>query len=359
MSKTQKILLDPKRFRRLLLNWYDCHGRKNLPWQKDKSPYRVWISEIMLQQTQVATVIPYFQRFMTTFPSLKTLATAPEEMVLHLWSGLGYYSRARNLHKTAKIIMQDHAGIFPRTHDALINLPGIGPSTANAILSIAFGKPTPILDGNVKRVLCRFQAIDKPPSERETESLLWEIATHFMSKTRPADYTQAIMDLGATCCTRSKPNCTACPLQTECLAYKRDCVAELPVKKIKRTLPLRKKTLIILTHGKKVLLYKRPSNGVWGSLWSLPEIPGIPHSQRLKTWLLETVNNENLQYHLLPSFRHTFTHFHLDIFPVLVKVKKMAVSLNDIETIWYDRARPPSIGLPKPIKEILGHVLRT
>lgn len=251
-------------FQRRLLKWFDTHGRKSLPWQIDKTPYRVWISEIMLQQTQVATVIPYFVKFMRQFPDVASLAEAHEDEVLHLWAGLGYYSRARNLQRAAKMVMADFDGRFPGTLETLQRLPGIGPSTAGAIMSIAYQQPAAILDGNVKRVLARIHAITQPINEKRTEEWLWDLAVEYTPNKRVADYTQAIMDLGATLCTRSKPNCKACPFAAECKAYAADLVNQIPAKKAAAKIPTREATFLIIRCEDRVLLHKRPPSGICG-----------------------------------------------------------------------------------------------
>jgi A/G-specific adenine glycosylase len=276
--------LTPARFRTLILNWFDQHGRKNLPWQINKTPYRVWLSEIMLQQTQVNTVIPYFLRFLQQFPDLQTLSRAHEDEVLHLWAGLGYYSRARNLHRAARAIMENNHGEFPDTLVDLINIPGIGPSTAGAVLALAFNKRATILDGNVKRVLTRLHGIRKPINDKKTEQQLWDLAENYTPQKRIADYTQAMMDLGATCCTRARPSCSQCPLQRYCVAYKLGLVETLPAKKQSRSLPVRQATFVILKKGDTFFLEKRPSTGIWGSLWSLPELAGKPNKKTVRAF---------------------------------------------------------------------------
>ena len=255
-----------------LLAWFDDHGRKHLPWQQNQTPYRVWLSEIMLQQTQVATVIPYYARFTERFPDVASLAASEEDEVLHLWTGLGYYARARNLRKTAIQLVRDHNGEFPADLAQLQNLPGIGRSTAGAIMALAFKLPATILDGNVKRVLTRCYAIEGWPGKTQVSNSLWEIAEQLSPEQRIADYTQAIMDLGATLCTRSKPDCPSCPMHQSCLAYHHDRVKELPGKKPKKNMPVRQIHMIVVTNAEnEVLLQRRPSQGLWGGLWGFPE----------------------------------------------------------------------------------------
>ncbi len=257
--------MTPTDFQQNILTWFDQHGRKDLPWQKDISPYRVWLSEIMLQQTQVTTVIPYFNAFIEKFPDINTLANAPLDEVLHLWSGLGYYARARNLHKTAQLIAE--LGYFPDSLEALNKLPGIGLSTAGAILSIAFNKSHPILDGNVKRVLTRFKAVSGWSGDSGVNKQLWAISAQLTPKQRVADYTQAIMDLGATLCTRNKPKCDACPIKSFCIAKLTDTVALFPAPKPTKFIPTKKLTLLLLRNiDHSILLEKRPPTGIWGGL---------------------------------------------------------------------------------------------
>ena len=255
-----------------LLKWYDCHGRKTLPWKRVRDPYRIWVSEIMLQQTQVTTIIPYFERFAKRFPDVRTLARARPDSVLHLWSGLGYYARARNLHKAAKRIIAEHGGTFPRELESVVRLPGIGRSTAGAILALAFDQRHAILDGNVKRVLARHHAIDAPPNRRETETKLWQLAERHTPSRRVADYTQAIMDLGATVCTRAHPDCAHCPVRAGCKARKLGTPQNFPVPAKRRAMPVKQVNMLLIRDARdRVLLVKRPPAGLWGGLWGLPE----------------------------------------------------------------------------------------
>lgn len=348
------MTLSASSFQKTLLAWFDQHGRKSLPWQIDKTPYRVWVSEIMLQQTQVATVIGYFDRFMSRFPTIAALAEAPEDDVLHLWAGLGYYSRARNLHRAAKTIVNDYASEFPNTLETLKKLPGIGPSTAGAILSIAFNQPAPILDGNVKRVLARLYGITDPVNNKATESLLWELAVNNTPKHRIADYTQAIMDLGATLCTQSKPACERCPFIKRCIAYKQEIVTLVPAKTATRKIPTRTATFLLLRHNDTILLYKRPSTGIWGGLFSLPEMEGKPELEKVKTFCKQRFQLPISTFTALTSFRHTFSHYHLNIHPVLLTVKRPPLQImEDHQQIWYNLLNPEAVGLPKPVQSIL------
>lgn len=336
-----------------LLTWFDQHGRKNLPWQSPLDPYRVWVSEIMLQQTQVETVIPYFLRFMERFPKVQALANAPQDDVLHLWTGLGYYARARNLHRCAKTVADAYQGVFPDTLEALTDLPGIGPSTAAAIASIAFGKPTAILDGNVKRVLARHQAIDGWPGEKKVHEQLWRIAERYMPTERCRDYTQAIMDLGATLCTRSNPRCNDCPVQKDCLALATDRVNDLPAKKPKKTKPVKQRYFLMFQHKETIFLEQRPEKGIWGGLWCFPE---VDYADDLTT-ALKAYKTPHQTPQTWTGWRHTFTHYHLDIHPVLVQVKSLELEpVNDLKTHWYNLEKPDNLGLAAPVKKLLSEL---
>lgn len=333
-------------FTEKLLDWYQAHGRKNLPWQKNQTAYRVWVSEIMLQQTQVSTVIDYYQKFMRSFPSIKKLANADQDLVLNHWAGLGYYSRARNLHKAAKIVCEKFNNQFPDNFDDLISLPGIGKSTAGAILSFAFKQATPILDGNVKRVLTRFCAIEGFPGKPEIEKKLWELAKDFTPSNQfVADYTQAIMDLGATLCTRTKPQCDQCPVKTHCLAFKQNNVAKFPFKKPKKAIPTKTTYFMVFLNNKnQVLLEKRPDLGIWGGLWSFPE------TQEPEK------NYPNHSLTGLEQISHVFSHYKLLATPVLIKLKNkdnnpQARSSN--QEIWHDLNQEIDKGVPAPIKKLL------
>lgn len=339
-----------KPFSKQVIAWQYQFGRKNLPWQADPTPYRVWISEVMLQQTQVATVIPYFLRFMTQLPTLSSLAKASIDEVLALWAGLGYYSRARNLHKAAQIIEAQFQGIFPEHFDEVIALPGIGRSTAGAILSLSKQQPFPILDGNVKRVLSRYFMIDGPPNQSNTLKALWALSEQCTPKTQTAIYNQAMMDLGATICTRTKPSCTSCPLSKTCQAYQAQRVHEFPNKQQRARKDTQYCQLLILKSAKKVLLQKRPDKGIWGGLWSLPQIEA--HTCP-RDWCQKYLAIKPKQVNKQPSFRHTFTHFHLNITPIHISISREK-KLNDAEYLWYDAAESPPIGLPKPVQNLLA-----
>lgn len=336
-------------FKHRILTWFDQKGRKDLPWQQDLTPYRVWISETMLQQTQVTTVIPYFNAFMEQFPTLECLAEAPIDDVLHRWSGLGYYARARNLHKTAQLIAEQ--GYFPEMLDELVAMPGIGLSTAGAILSIAFKKSHPILDGNVKRVLARFKAVSGWPGTSQVNKQLWAISTQLTPVERVADYTQAMMDLGATVCTRSKPKCADCPLESHCLARITKTVSVLPTPKPPKTLPVKQLVLLLLSNNiNQILLEKRPPTGIWGGLWSLPEFDSIESAQ---AWCL-TQNRTIIDTRTLATRRHTFSHYHLDYTPVLMQTDNLINFVMEAnQTVWYNAKQINTLGLPAPIKLLL------
>ena len=336
-----------------LLSWFDQHGRKHLPWQQNQTPYRVWLSEIMLQQTQVATVIPYYQRFTQQFSDVASLAAAEEDEVLHLWTGLGYYARARNLQKAAKQLVQEHNGEFPANLEQLQNLPGIGRSTAGAIMALAFKLPGTILDGNVKRVLARRYGIDGWPGHTAVSNDLWAIAEELSPDARIADYTQAMMDMGATLCTRSKPKCEICPFSTDCVAYRDERIKELPGKKPKKTIPVRHTLMLVVSNPRgELLLKKRPSQGLWGGLWSFPECKEQEVNNQLQMLQIEESQISTIK-HQTP-FRHTFTHFHLDITPVHVELRASqdAISETDI-TLWYRPETSKNIGLTGPVTKIL------
>lgn len=347
----------PLIFHKRVLAWFDRFGRRSFPWQQNKTPYRVWVSEIMLQQTQVTTVIPYFQRFMERFPDLATLAKAQEDEVLHLWTGLGYYSRARNLHRSAKLIQEEYDGQFPDNLEQILQLPGIGRSTAGAILSCAFNKKAAILDGNVKRLLTRFHALTQPLDDKKTIDQLWQLAEIYTPSKRVADYTQAMMDLGATLCTPKNPRCSDCPVLANCEGRRLGLADVLPYKKKKASLVTRKATFLIVQNQDHVLLQKRPSTGIWGGLWSLPEIPEKASSSQIKHYCLQTFQLKIKNCQVLKPFRHTFSHFHLEIYPVRLEIDRARPSAMDRKSqIWYSLRHPKTIGLPAPILSLLGEL---
>ena len=346
-------------FANSLLAWFDVHGRKDLPWQTDINPYRVWVSEIMLQQTQVATVIQYYQRFMQRFPTVTSLADADIDEVLHLWTGLGYYARGRNLHKAAHRIVTEHNGYLPEDQQQLESLPGIGPSTAGAIRAISMQQRGVILDGNVKRVLARFHAIDGHYSDTTVSKVLWQRADEHTPTQRVADYTQAIMDLGATLCVRSRPNCDGCPLKKRCRALKDQRVSELPAKKTAAPKPVRRARFFVLRLPEgKVLLEQRPQQGIWGGLWNPPErsaetsVEAFLNSQGVQ-------DSDVTQVQYKEGFRHTFSHFHLDIEPIYIELKKApSMMVQESTQRWVQLARltesEETIGLSAAALKLLG-----
>ena len=321
-------------FAQQLLNWFKVNGRKDLPWQTDINPYRVWVSEIMLQQTQVATVIDYFNRFTKRFPNIQSLGQANLDEVLHLWTGLGYYARGRNLHRSAQVILENHQGQMPDTQEGLEALPGIGRSTAGAIRAIAMEQQGVIMDGNVKRVLARFHGIEGYPGESKISAQLWQHAADHTPATHTADYTQAIMDIGATLCIRKRPNCAACPMQTKCVANAEDIVHHLPTPKPKKAKPLRAARFFIvsLPNG-ATLMEQRSAKGLWGGLWNPPERGAeITIEEYLRELGLDI---EAADHYTTKVFRHTFTHFHLDVEPIYISLKAQpALQRQKLVTRW-------------------------
>ena len=331
-----------------LVAWHAKSGRHDLPWQRDRSAYRVWVSEIMLQQTQVSTVIPYFERFMARFPDVGALADAQIDEVLHLWTGLGYYARARNLHRAARIIRDAHAGAFPQELDAVMALPGVGRSTAGAILALSSGARHSILDGNVKRVLARHRAVDGAPGEAGTLARLWEYAEAETPAVGVAVYTQAIMDLGATLCTRGKPRCGECPLAQDCQARIEARQDKLPAARKKRAARRQKRAVMLVARrASTVLLVQRPPTGIWGGLWCLPEFDDHDAAAQYAASQFERANLVSA----LPDIEHSFTHFDLVITPIEVDCHETRVSAPG--ALWYDLAQPARVGLPAPIRTLL------
>jgi A/G-specific adenine glycosylase len=344
-------------FAQRLLAWYETQGRKDLPWKRDPTPYRVWVSEIMLQQTQVATVVPYYASFLQRFPDVRTLASAPLDEVLHLWSGLGYYARARNLQRAAQAIVARHDGEFPGDLESVMSLPGIGRSTAGAILSFARGERHPVLDGNVKRVLARYFGVAGYPGEKAVERRLWQLAEACLPQERIADYAQAAMDLGATVCTRSRPACLLCPVNEACVARAGNLQDRLPGRRPRTVRPLREAWLVIALRGThKVLIERRPPAGIWGGLWGVPEFPTRTHAEQ---WCRERLAASGAPTHL-PSLRHAFSHFDIEMRPLLVHCLGKAETLRDDDRYrWYDAHDPARVGLPTPIARLLARVTAT
>lgn len=360
-------------FAQAVLTWYDKFGRKHLPWQQNKTLYGVWLSEVMLQQTQVATVIPYFERFVKTFPNLTALADAPLDEVLHLWTGLGYYARARNLHKAAQVMRDQYCGKFPTEFEQVLALPGVGRSTAGAILSSCLNAPYAILDGNVKRVLSRYFAVNGWPGEKKTEYRLWQLTGEVTPNAQVADFNQAMMDLGAMVCTRSKPKCGLCPLHSNCRANAEQNWQAYPGKKTKKALPERESYFLLLEKDGKVALEQRENAGLWGGLYCFPQ---FADKQELLSYL---ASNGIQQYQEWAAFRHTFSHFHLDIYPIYARFddqtnpedvdrsdwKKVAEKQNQYQSAllsavkyWYDPQNPDPIGLATPVKNLLTQYVR-
>jgi len=349
-------LMNPEEFQRRMLGWFAVHGRRYLPWQQNPTPYRVWVSEIMLQQTQVATVIPYFQRFLDRFPDVRTLADAELDEVLHLWSGLGYYARARNLHQAAVMMRDRHGGELPQDIEWLRQLPGIGRSTAGAVLALAGGQRHPILDGNVKRVLARFHAVTGWPGDGRVQSVLWELAERYTPVERVAEYTQAMMDLGALVCARRQPRCGLCPLADACLARARGQETDYPTPKPRREWPVRAIRLLILRAPTgEVLLEKRPPTGVWGGLWSFPE---CPLDADMEAWCRLNLQLAVAELQPWQKIRHSFSHFHLDITPVIGKVMNPVTGVMEAERfVWYNCRQPDARGLAAPVQRLMATLI--
>ena len=335
-------------FSHRLLAWWDTHGRKDLPWQHPRSAYRVWVSEIMLQQTQVTTVMPYFERWMTDFPDLPSLAEASLDEVLSHWSGLGYYARARNLHKTAVLCAEQYDGELPQGAEALAALPGIGLSTANAIVSQSTDQPAAVLDGNVRRVLARHAAIEGWTGKTAVQKLLWDEAKERLPSTRGADYTQAVMDLGATLCTRSKPDCDDCPVSTDCQAYAQNRVGDLPSPKPKTRVSTKTIQMLILQdQSGRVLLEKRPPSGIWGGLWCLPETETIASAEE-KYGLTLSITKP------LAPVEHRLSHIRMTINPMLATAKDARQVKCTAQTDWFDHKQQEQLGLPRPVTDLLA-----
>ncbi|HWP00190.1 MAG TPA: A/G-specific adenine glycosylase [Methylococcus sp.] len=341
-------------FQDSVLAWSERCGRRDLPWQNPRTPYRVWVSEIMLQQTRVATVVPYFLRFTEQFPDLGALARADLERVLGLWSGLGYYRRARNLHQTARIVSECFHGNLPTDLEQLAALPGIGRSTAGAILSLGYGIAAPILDGNVKRVLSRFWGIEGWPGDSRIEKELWRLSEWLTPAARCAQYNQALMDLGALICLPKSPRCECCPLADSCLARAQNRGMELPTPRPNQPLPVRSAFFLLLveTTG-RVYLEKRPPTGVWADLWCFPEFASL---EDLRHWC-ERRGLIDFRLERLPERRHTFSHFHLDYTPVVVRDVRHWVRVEEkARTAWLLPQGDPEIGVPTPVRRLLAEI---
>ena len=340
-------------FSERLLSWFDEYGRTSLPWQQDKTPYRVWVSEIMLQQTQVSTVIPYYTRFMSVYPSVKDLAEARLDDVLSLWTGLGYYARARNMHRAAQIVVNDLDGELPKSVEALETLPGIGRSTAGAIVTLGHGGWAPILDGNVKRVLARFHAIEGWPGKADVLATLWEASEAHTPMTRTGDYTQGIMDLGATLCTKSNPGCLYCPMSIDCKARIGNRPADFPGKKPKKALPVRATVFLQCMDAEgRVLLERRPPTGIWGGLWSFPQ---IEETAALADWLSDNGLTATKNATVQSRHSHTFSHFKLDITQIMCPIAATSSRIGDRgNRRWFTIVEALALGLPAPVLKILN-----
>lgn len=354
-----------------LIAWQKKYGRHQLPWQQTRNAYHIWLSEIMLQQTQVNTVIDYYQRFLEKFPTIHTLAQASLDDIMSMWAGLGYYSRARNLHRCAQEVVMHHSGLFPTDPQQLIKLPGIGQSTAAAISAFAYGAHAAILDGNVKRVFTRVFGISGHPSNKAVERQLWNLAETLLPRSDIEAYTQGLMDLGATLCKRTQPLClkqaSLCPFSDTCIAYQENRISELPTPKPKKTLPLRHAVVLIIKHQSQILLERRPPKGIWGGLWCLPQIDlpdaiAWPNTVN-DTWLTAAQNiGKIISYRMLSEYRHTFTHFRLRLLPLLIEIDKAKATKRARQNIASYKANPPqwfslteqtSIGMPAPAARLL------
>jgi A/G-specific adenine glycosylase len=334
-----------------LIAWQKRHGRHDLPWQNTRDPYAIWVSEIMLQQTQVAAVIPYYRRFLQSFPDISTLAAATQDAVLALWSGLGYYSRCRNLHEAAGVIEREHAGRFPADFERILQLPGIGRSTAAAICVFAFGERNAILDGNVKRVLARYYGIEGYPGEKRVENDLWRRADALLPQNNIGAYTQGLMDLGASVCARRRPRCDDCPLREDCVAHRKGLTGRLPAPKPKKTLPRRTTVMLVLQHAGEVLLEKRPATGIWGGLWCFPEVAANDDIGEICS------RHFGAQVKILkplPVLEHGFTHFHLSITPQRLRVTSLSPRTAEPGHIWLSVDEARTAAIPTPVKRILA-----
>jgi A/G-specific adenine glycosylase len=344
---------DSPEFSTQLIAWQRQHGRHALPWQNTQDPYAIWVSEIMLQQTQVAAVIPYYLRFMARFPDISSLAAADEDVVLQHWSGLGYYSRARNLHAAAQTIVDRHDGNFPQNFDDVVSLPGIGRSTAAAICAFAYGQRHAIMDGNVKRVFARCFGVAGWPGSPAVEKQLWAVAEELLPEHGIEAYTQGLMDLGATLCTRSRPDCAKCPLSGRCLALRDNRVGELPTPKPRKTLPERETVMLLLRKDGEILLEKRPPSGIWGGLWSLPEMPS---GGDFCSHVRERFGLDVEPLKPLARLTHTFTHFRLHILPQPLKVMGARPVVQEPGTVWMGLEDAVGAALPTPVRTLIYQI---
>ena len=338
-----------------IVSWQRRHGRSDLPWQGTRDAYRIWVSEIMLQQTQVATVIPFYERFIARFPDVAALAAAPVDEVMRLWSGLGYYARARNLHRAAQAVVDAHRGRFPLSVDELLALPGVGRSTAAAIVALATGRRHAILDGNVKRVLARHFGIGGPVDSAAVLAKLWSLAESQVPARSVERYTQGLMDLGATVCLRASPACDRCPVRATCIALRDGRVAELPGRKARRTSPERRIAMLVIVSRGEVLVEKRPSPGIWGGLWSLPEAPADADPA---AWAAQTLGLRVEGVDALEPFTHAFTHFTLGVTPWLVRVTGALPEAREPFATWLALQEAPAAALPAPVKRLIARLSR-
>lgn len=359
-QENHQAFADPS-FSSDVIRWQKQHGRHALPWQNTRDPYRIWLSEIMLQQTQVAAVIPYYERFLKRFPDLPSLASAPSEEVMAHWSGLGYYSRARNLHLCAQRVVAEYDGVFPSDPLLLAELPGIGRSTAAAIAAFSYGMRAAILDGNVKRVFARVFGIEGYPGEKKIEQDLWQRAEALLPTRDVESYTQGLMDLGATLCARNKPLCERCPLKERCIAFASDRARELPVRKPKKAIPEKQTAMLILLDKNNVLLQQRPNSGIWGGLLSLPEVD--LHQKMEETEIGDALMNAIAPFGMLgsferlPSISHGFTHFKLHITPYQIRLKRCLGLVGHMDFVWHDLSNLSEAPLPAPVKKLLLSII--
>ncbi len=347
-------------FSQSLLGWFDLHGRQSLPWQQHQEPYGIWVAEVMLQQTQVQTVIPYYQKFMAQFPNIIALANAKQDAVMANWAGLGYYARARNLHRAAQTIRDQYEGYFPLKLEQVMALPGIGRSTAGAILVFSQHACHPILDGNVKRVLTRFFTIDGHPSLKAVENKLWALSDQLTPSNRVADYTQAIMDLGATLCTTRRPKCGHCPIRNGCLAWQQGKQTSYPTPKPKAHRPQRYSRMILLSNANaEYLLIKRPPSGIWGGLWALPEL--LDSKTNCQAWCNQQFGIAVTKGKPLQKIRHSFTHFELEIQPIACSVNQSTVPtvnrvMDSEHYLWYNPLSDCAVGIPAAVRKIFNRL---
>lgn len=352
-----QMTIDQNLFSKAIISWFEKSGRKQLPWQLNPTPYRVWISEIMLQQTQVSTVRPYYEKFISRFPDILTLANAPIDIVLNSWAGLGYYARARNLHKTAQLIQRQYQGHFPQQFDQIIALPGIGQSTAGAILALSMGERHPIMDGNVKRVLCRCYRVDGWPGKQVVNQHLWGLAEQLTPQNQVAAYTQAMMDLGALICKRTAPTCDCCPVQSFCKAFKDQKQHLYPFSKPKQITPVKQTNLLmVMKNNQAVLMEKRPEKGIWGGLVSFPECGMDKAVDYYCESHFQCQPNKITRW---PMVKHAFTHYKLEITPILVNVESLPVVNLAKQYFWQDIYGSVKGGMATPVKKIFLQLINT